>query len=180
MRQINSRAIYPKLNPYPFFLGGRLMMETRSKSKAIASKYPRLLIFLLLYLQPYLVLAVPQNSIVVSGIGSNIGIEPKVSRKYLSLSVNLVGKHEIKAVQRGGGAVGGGGEYVDTGDAAGGKTKSSNKRGGALIPVYAAGANRHRQQTKHHRVSSSDIVNCIGSGYLVLILFTSFFFMYSM
>ncbi|XP_039048508.1 uncharacterized protein LOC120189264 isoform X3 [Hibiscus syriacus] len=157
MRQINSRAIYPKLNPYPFFLGGRLMMETRSKSKAIASKYPRLLIFLLLYLQPYLVLAVPQNSIVVS-----------------------VGKHEIKAVQRGGGAVGGGGEYVDTGDAAGGKTKSSNKRGGALIPVYAAGANRHRQQTKHHRVSSSDIVNCIGSGYLVLILFTSFFFMYSM
>ncbi|XP_039048507.1 uncharacterized protein LOC120189264 isoform X2 [Hibiscus syriacus] len=163
MRQINSRAIYPKLNPYPFFLGGRLMMETRSKSKAIASKYPRLLIFLLLYLQPYLVLAVPQNSIVVSGIGSNIGIEPKVSRKYLSLSVNLVGKHEIKAVQRGGGA-----------------TKSSNKRGGALIPVYAAGANRHRQQTKHHRVSSSDIVNCIGSGYLVLILFTSFFFMYSM
>ncbi|XP_039048509.1 uncharacterized protein LOC120189264 isoform X4 [Hibiscus syriacus] len=156
MRQINSRAIYPKLNPYPFFLGGRLMMETRSKSKAIASKYPRLLIFLLLYLQPYLVLAVPQNSIVVSG------------------------KHEIKAVQRGGGAVGGGGEYVDTGDAAGGKTKSSNKRGGALIPVYAAGANRHRQQTKHHRVSSSDIVNCIGSGYLVLILFTSFFFMYSM
>ncbi|KAK8628989.1 hypothetical protein V6N13_077848 [Hibiscus sabdariffa] len=105
-----------------------------------------------------LVLAVAQNSIIVSGHENNIGIEPKVSRR-LSLSVNLVHNREIKA---------GTGEHGGTSDA--------DKRGGALIPVYAAGANRHRQQTQSHRRSRSATRNCIGSGYLVLILLASFFF----
>ncbi|KAK8592754.1 hypothetical protein V6N13_063320 [Hibiscus sabdariffa] len=123
---------------------------------------------------------VPQNSIIVSASGheNNIGIEPKVSRR-LPLSVNLVDNREIKAVQRGGGHGGGKGEHGGTSDAGAGKTKLFNKRGGALIPVYAAGANRHRQQTQSHRRSSSATRNCIGSGYLVLILLASFFFVYS-
>ncbi|KAK8479083.1 hypothetical protein V6N11_074277 [Hibiscus sabdariffa] len=138
--------------------------------------YLRLFFFPLLSL----LLAVPQNSIIVSASGheNNIGIEPKVSRR-LPLSVNLVDNREIKAVQRGGGHGGGKGEHGGTSDAGAGKTKLFNKRGGALIPVYAAGANRHRQQTQSHRRSSSATRNCIGSGYLVLILLASFFFVYS-
>ncbi|MBA0679076.1 hypothetical protein Goari_010874 [Gossypium aridum] len=99
-----------------------------------------------------------------------------MSRK-LSFSVNLVGKHETKANERTAANDGEkGGQHGVTADAGGRKTKLSNKRGGALIPVYTAGAvnsnRRHRQQTQHHSGSSSDTINRIASSRLVLVIFT--------
>ncbi|MBA0852301.1 hypothetical protein Goshw_003653 [Gossypium schwendimanii] len=93
-----------------------------------------------------------------------------MSRK-LSFSVNPVGKHETKANERTAANDGEkGGQHGVTADAGGRKTKLSNKRGGALIPVYTAGAvnsnRRHRQQTQHHSGSGSDTINRIASSRL--------------
>ncbi|KAG8484844.1 hypothetical protein CXB51_021759 [Gossypium anomalum] len=160
------------------------MMETSLKLKPIGFKNLRFLFFsLLISLQIHLLVAVPQDSVVVSGHENNFSREPKMSRK-LSFSVNLVGKHDTKAIERTA-ANGGdkGGQHGVTVDAGGRKTKLSNKRGGALIPVYTAGAvnsnRRHRQQTQHHSGSSSDTINRIASSRLVLVIFTSFCFVYT-
>ncbi|KAL1084866.1 hypothetical protein V6Z11_D08G011100 [Gossypium hirsutum] len=134
------------------------MMEASLKSKPICFKNLRFFFFsLLISLQIHLLVAVPQDSVVVSGDENNISSEPKMSRK-LSFSVNLVGKHETKANERTAANDGEkGGQHGVTADAGGRKTKLSNKRGGALIPVYTAGAvnsnRRHRQQTQHHSIS---------------------------
>ncbi|XVF05149.1 hypothetical protein REPUB_Repub05bG0147000 [Reevesia pubescens] len=133
-----------------------------------------LMLFLLLSLKLQLHLALPRNSI-VSG-------EPKVP-KTLSHSIRVGGKNDINEVRRrGGGAVGarggGGGEHGNGGTAAGdngGGTKSPDGQGGAVIPVYAAGAKNHNPDHKHHG-SGSGTINCIGLSCLVLTLFTSFFF----
>ncbi|XP_022753758.1 uncharacterized protein LOC111302082 isoform X2 [Durio zibethinus] len=114
-------------------------------------------LFLLLSLQLHLLLALPQNSMD---------------------AVQLGGKHEIKAVGRRGG--GGGDPHGSAGGAAGdnvGGTKSPDGQGGAVIPVYAAGAVNHN---RYHHSSGTRSINCIGSSCLVLTLFTSFFFVYSM
>ncbi|MBA0553090.1 hypothetical protein Golob_012307 [Gossypium lobatum] len=99
-----------------------------------------------------------------------------MSRK-LSFSVNLVGKHETKANERTAANDGEkGGQHGVTADAGGRKTKLSNKRGGALIPVYTAGAvnsnRRHRQQTQHHSGSSSDTINRIASSRIGIVVST--------
>ncbi|XP_022753757.1 uncharacterized protein LOC111302082 isoform X1 [Durio zibethinus] len=122
-------------------------------------------LFLLLSLQLHLLLALPQNSM-------------DAVPKKLSLAVQLGGKHEIKAVGRRGG--GGGDPHGSAGGAAGdnvGGTKSPDGQGGAVIPVYAAGAVNHN---RYHHSSGTRSINCIGSSCLVLTLFTSFFFVYSM
>nr|KJB21723.1 hypothetical protein B456_004G010400 [Gossypium raimondii] len=164
------------------------MMEASLKSKQIGFKNLRFFFFsLLISLQIHLLVAVPQDPVVISvdrlGDGNNISREPKMSRK-LSFSVNLVGKHETKANERTAANDGEkGGQHGVTADAGGRKTKLSNKRGGALIPVYTAGAvnsnRRHRQQTQHHSGSSSDTINRIASSRLVLVIFTSFCFVYT-
>ncbi|KHG21187.1 Putative sodium-coupled neutral amino acid transporter 10 [Gossypium arboreum] len=160
------------------------MMETSLKLKPIGFKNLRFLFFsLLISLQIHLLVAVPQDSVVVSGHENNFSREPKMSRK-LSFSINVVGKHDTTAIERIA-ANGGdkGGQHGVTVDAGGRKTKLSNKRGGALIPVYTAGAvnsnRRHRQQTQHHSGTSSDTINRIASSRLVLVIFTSFCFVYT-
>ncbi|XWS73891.1 hypothetical protein CRYUN_Cryun02cG0168100 [Craigia yunnanensis] len=140
------------------------------------------LFFLLLSLQLHLLLALLQTDL---NQEKEIGREPILVPKKLSIfSIKLGGKHEIKAVRRRGGAVGahgGEGEHGNAGDAAGnngGGTKSPDGQGGAVIPVYAAGAMNHNRY-HHHHGSSSGTINCIGSSFLVLILLISFLFVYS-
>ncbi|MBA0609844.1 hypothetical protein Godav_010776 [Gossypium davidsonii] len=147
------------------------MMEASLKSKPIGFKNLRFFFFsLLISLQIHLLVAVPQDSVVVSGNSS-------------VFESNFC-KHETKANERT--AANDGekeGQHGVTADAGGRKTKLSNKRGGALIPVYTAGAvnsnRRHRQQTQHHSGSSSDTINRIASSRLVLVIFTSFCFVYT-
>ncbi|MFQ6671232.1 hypothetical protein Gotur_035831 [Gossypium turneri] len=147
------------------------MMEASLKSKPIGFKNLRFFFFsLLISLQIHLLVAVPQDSVVVSGNSS-------------VFKSNFC-KHETKANERTAANDGEkGGQQGVTADAGGRKTKLSNKRGGALIPVYTAGAvnsnRRHRQQTQHHSGSSSDTINRIASSRLVLVIFTSFCFVYT-
>ncbi|XP_022732106.1 uncharacterized protein LOC111286424 [Durio zibethinus] len=139
--------------------------------------------FLLFSLQLHLALA--QNSMVADlNQEKYIGTREPIVPKKLSLLVKLGGKHEIEAVGRrggGGGARGAGGEHSNTGAAAGdngsGGTKSPDGQAGAVIPVYAAGAMNHNRY--HHHGSNSGTTNCTASGCFALILFASFFFVYS-
>ncbi|WRX33932.1 hypothetical protein QQP08_026419 [Theobroma cacao] len=120
--------------------------------------------------------ALAHNSL-VADLNQEKNVRETIVPKNLSLSVKLGDKHEIKAVERRGGAVaahGGGGDPANgAGDAAGDngretKSPDTQSRGGAI--------NHNRY---HHHGSSSGTFNCIGSSCLVLTLLTTFFLEFS-
>ncbi|XVE59592.1 hypothetical protein DITRI_Ditri05aG0058100 [Diplodiscus trichospermus] len=110
--------------------------------------------FLLLSLQLHLLLALPPT---------DLNQEKQIGRE-----------HKIKVVTRHiSGAVGshGGGGYGNAGNAA-------TDNGGGVIPVYAAGSNKHNRYHRH-RGSNSGTINCVSFSCFVLILFVSFLFLFS-
>ncbi|KAL1098192.1 hypothetical protein V6Z11_D05G084400 [Gossypium hirsutum] len=143
-----------------------MMMETGFNHL----RFPATVLFLLLFLHPHLLLALPLNSMVAHDLNH----EKQNSKDAMEVKQFSIPDEAIAVVKkRGGGAVAaahGGGEHGNAGNGGGDNGRGS----GGQIPVYAAGAGNHNRDHLHHG-STSGTVNYIGTSCLPLIPFMFFF-----